>query len=363
MSTGEPAVDLAVEGESAPTGSGHPDRAVGWRLIASGPLVAAFTLIAALIVTEEAGFSFRDPDHVAALYVLEVGAGVALLVWLDIFLRARRRSGERWPSRAAMGTIRRERWTGKRIAAVAAAIVAFYVTYLAYRNLKASVPLIRPGDLFDAELADIDRALFLGNDPAALLQDLLGTGFGAHIISAFYVAFIVFLPLSLGLALVFAERLQVSLFYATALSINWVIGAASYFLLPALGPIYFYPDWFAELPHTEVTRLQEMLMDDRVGFLADPATGTPQAIAAFASLHIAMSFTALLAAYLLDLGRRVKQALWAWLVITFIATIYLGWHYVLDDIAGLILGAAALVLARLLTGFDPRPSRAAAEPR
>ena len=323
-------------------------------MVLAGPFVALVTLVSALIITAEAGFTFRDPDHVAALYVVEVGAGVALLVWLDIFLRARRRTGVRWPSREAMGEIRRERWTAKRGAAVAAAIVAFYVTYLAYRNMKAAVPLIRPGDLFDTQLADIENALFLGNDPAALLHGLLGTGVSAHVLSAFYVAFIVFLPLSLGLALVFAERLKVSLFYATALSINWILGAATYFMLPALGPIYHYPEWFADLPHTEVTRLQEMLMDDRVGFLADVNGGTPQAIAAFASLHIAMSFTALLAAYLLKLGKRVKQALWAWLIITFVATIYLGWHYVLDDIAGLAIGALALVLAQVVTGFDPR---------
>ena len=74
------------------------------------------------------------------------------------------------------------------------------------------------------------------------------------------------------------------------------------------------PEWFAALPHTEVPRLQEMLRDDRIGLLADVNGGTPQAIAAFASLHIAMSFTALLAAYMLRLGKRVKQALWAWLV-------------------------------------------------
>jgi membrane-associated phospholipid phosphatase len=69
-----------------------------------------------------------------------------------------------------------------------------------------------------------------------------------------------------------------------------------------------------------------------------------------------MSFTALLAAYVLNLGRRLKQALWFWLVITVIATVYLGWHYFIDDIAGFVIGAAALVLARLLTGFDPRRS-------
>ena len=167
-----------------------------------------------------------------------------------------------------------------------------------------------------------------------MLHSLIGTGISAHILSTFYVAFIVFLPLSLGLALVFSERLQVSLFYATALSIGWVLGAASYFLLPSLGPVYVDPSTFGSLPHTEVTHLQQMLLDQRVGFLDDPTGGTPQAIAAFASLHIAMSFTALLAAYMLDLGRRVKQALWIWLALTFIATVYLGWHYAVDDLAG-----------------------------
>ena len=209
----------------------------------------------------------------------------------------------------------------------------------------------------DVMLADIDKALFFGNDPAGITHSLLGTGISAHVLSTFYAAFIVFLPLSLGLALVFAEKLQFSLFYAAALSINWVLGAATYFLLPALGPIYADPAGFADLPHTEATRLQEMLMTDRVGWLADPVTGTPQAIAAFASLHIAMSFTALLAAYMLDLSLWIKRALWAWLVIMLISTVYLGWHYVLDDIAGLAIGAAALVGARLLTGFDPRRPR------
>ncbi len=357
MSSPESALDVATAPRLPAETTERQERSVDWRLVAAPPVIAVLTVVAALIATAQAGVAFRDPDHVAALYVVEVGAGVALLVALDILLRARRRTGARWPSREAMREVRRERWTARRGAAVALALVSFYVTYLAYRNLKAVVPLLRPEDLFDAELADVDKVLFLGNDPAVLLHDLLGTGLAAHFLSTFYVAFIVFLPLSLGLALVFAERLRVSLFYATALCFNWVLGAATYFMLPALGPIYVYPETFSALPHTEVTRLQELLMDQRVGFLADTATGTPQAIAAFVSLHVAMSFTALLAAYMLDLGRRVKQALWIWLALTFLATVYLGWHYVIDDIAGLVIGAAALVLAKLVTGFDPRAGR------
>jgi membrane-associated phospholipid phosphatase len=325
-----------------------------WRALAAAPLTAIALVVAAVVACDSAGISFRDPDNVAAGYVVMVGAGVALLVGVDVWLRAARLHRTRRPTREEMGAVRRERWTARRAVAVGVALVSFYATYLAYRNLKALVPFLRPGDLFDRELADVDRGLFLGHDPASVLHDVLGTGIAAHVLSTTYAAFIVFLPLSLALALVFSRRLQLSLFYAAALSINWVLGAATYFVLPALGPVYAFPAWFSDLPHTEATRLQQMLLDDRVGFLADPATGTPQAIAAFASLHVAMSFTALAASTLLRLDRRLRIALWAWLVFTLLATVYLGWHYVVDDLAGLGIGALSLVLARLLTGFDPR---------
>jgi hypothetical protein len=325
-----------------------------WRGVLAGPLVALVTVLAGLVATDAAHVPFRDPDHVAALYLALVGGGVAMLVLLDIAIRAGRRSGRRLPMRTEMRAVRRERWTPARALAVGSALVSFYVTYLAYRNLKAIVPLLRPGDLFDRQLADLDRGLFGGNDPAALLHSALGVGIPTHVLSTAYAAFIVFLPLSLAVALVFARAVRAGLFYATALSANWVLGAISYFLLPSLGPIYFEPAAFAHLPHSEVTRLQDLLLDQRVEFLSHPTTATPQSIAAFASLHISMSLTAALAAHLLGLGRRLTTGLWIWFVLTTLATVYLGWHYVLDDLAGLVIAVAALALARALTGIDPR---------
>jgi membrane-associated phospholipid phosphatase len=323
-----------------------------WRGVVAGPVVAIVTVIAGLIATHSAGVPLRDPDHVAALYLALVGFGVAVMVGLDIVIRAGRRTGRIWPSRAALERVRRERWTRRRAVAVGTALVSFYVSYMAYRNLKAIVPLLRPGELFDHQLTDIDRSLFGGNDPAELLHTLLGTGIVTHFLSGAYVAFIVFLPLSLALALVFSRHLQAGLFYATALSINWILGAASYFLLPSLGPIYADPAAFAHLPTSEVTHLQNVLLDQRVAFLHDPLTSTPQSIAAFASLHIAMSLTAAVAAHLLGAGRRLKIALWTWCALTVTSTIYLGWHYVLDDLAGIVIGLTALALARALTGID-----------
>ena len=328
----------------------------------AGPLVAALTVIAATIATRHVGLPLRDPDHVAALYFVLVGCGVAGMVALDVLLRARARSQRFPPPRAALQEVRRERWTPGRGLAVAAAVAGFYLTYMAYRNLKSIVPLLRPGDSFDRQLAALDRDLFAGSDPAVLMHALTGSWLPTQILSTAYVAFIVFLPLTIGVALVFARSLRAGLFYTTAQSINWVLGAGSYFLLPSLGPIYTFPATFAGLPASEVTRLQGVLLDQRLDFLRDPGGSTPQSIAAFASLHISMSFTALLAAYLLGLGPRLKAALWAWFAVTATATVHFGWHYVLDDIAGVAMGAAALGLARVLTGIDPRALRTARAP-
>jgi membrane-associated phospholipid phosphatase len=288
-----------------------------------------------------------------------VGAGVAGLVGLDILLRARALSQRFPPSRGAMRRVRRERWSLKRCLVAGSALAGFYVTYMAYRNLKAIVPLVRPHVNFDGQLSELDRSLFGGGtEPAILLHRLLGEGIPTHVLSTAYVAFIVFLPLTIGVSLAFARELQAAVFYTAAQSINWILGAISYFLLPSLGPAYADPGAFAALPYSEVTRLQGVLLDQRVAFLHDPSAATPQSIAAFASLHISMSFTAALAAHLLGAGRRLKIALWTWLAITCVGTVYLGWHYVLDDIAGLAMGALALAIAVPLTGIDLRTIRA-----
>ena len=69
----------------------------------------------------------------------------------------------------------------------------------------------------------------------------------------------------------FSTELRPALLFVAAQSINWVLGAASYFLLPSLGPIYLDPAAFAHLPVSEVTHLQAVLLDQRVAFLSDPA--------------------------------------------------------------------------------------------
>jgi hypothetical protein len=281
---------------------------------------------------------------------------VLLLVVLDIVFRAIRRCGNQFPSLTALRDVRRERWTLPRGVTVASALVAFYATYLAYRNLKSMVPLLRPGDLFDGQLAAFDHSLF-GTDPAELLHSILGAGVSAQVLSFSYMLFFFFIPATLAAALVFSRDLRAGIFYVTAQSINWVLGAISYFLLPSLGPVYVEPGAFAGLPATEAGNLQWILLDQRLEFLRDPIAGTAQSIGAFASLHVSIFFTGAVAAHLLGLGVRWKVLAWTLFGLTTLATIYLGWHYVADDLGGIAIGLLAIVASRALTGFDPRTAR------
>jgi hypothetical protein len=305
--------------------------------------VALVTLVTALIVTNAAGVPLRDPNGVSVARFLWATALVAALVVLDIAFRGGRR-----------------RWTTVRVVGVASALVSFYVTYLAYRNLKSVVPLLRPDELFDRRLGSLDRSLFGGSDPAEVLHSVLGSGISAHALSGVYEAFFLFIPVALAFGLVVLPKLQAGLFLTTALAINWALAAGSYFLLPSLGPVYAESAQFAQLPSTGVSGLQQALLEQRMEFLRDPsAAGTAQSIGAFASLHVSIFFTAALATHLLGLARSVKIAVWVLFALTVAATVYFGWHYVLDDLAGMAIAVTALALARAIVGIDLRTAREA----
>jgi hypothetical protein len=144
-------------------------------------------------------------------------------------------------------------------------------------------------------LLRLDREIAMGDDPADILHQVLGTEAAAHFLSFVYVAWIVFIPLSLAAALVWTRDARRGIWYVTAVSFDWMLGAATYYLVPSVGPIYERPGSFAELPDTASSRLAGVLLDARLEVLADPHSSEQvQTIAAFASLHVGILVTAAL---------------------------------------------------------------------
>jgi PAP2 superfamily len=328
--------------------------------------IAAIGLVWMLAIAAAEGLPLRDPDarYVGSPLALIglICCGFLLLDMLPRAWRASRRDGTRYLS--ALRSVFVSRWWGSRGLVVVISILAFYVTYFSYRNLKSFMPFVN-GSNHDQALLDAERWLFFGNDPASILHSILGTGAIAHVLSFVYLAFLTFVPLSLGFALVWSSRLRVGVWYVTTLSICWLLGALSYYLVPSLGPAYAEKTLFYALPDTGVSQLQNTLFDHRAEVMFDPhASDTVQSIAAFASLHIAVLFAAALIVQLAGAPRFMRIAMWSFLGLTAVSTIYLGWHYVVDDVAGLAIGAFAVYAGARLMGIELGPVwRPAAWPR
>jgi hypothetical protein len=323
--------------------------------------IAVLGLSAMLAISTIEDLPIRDPDarYVGSPIAL-IGLIAAIFVVLDTIPRTWRavRRTDAQPL-AALWSVFKDRWLTSRGAIVLACLVSFYVTYLSYRNLKSFLPFVTDAN-HDLALLGFERIVFFGTDPAQLLHTLLGTGFTAYVLSFVYLLFLTFVPVSLGAALIWAKRMGPGLWYVTSLSITWLLGALSYYVLPALGPYYVRPGVFADLPNTGVLDLQEKLLEHRTEVLADPAaTNAVQSIAAFASLHIAVVLVAALIAHLVGAPRWLRIGLWTFLGLTAIATVYFGWHYVVDDIAGAAIAVFAVWAGARLTGNDWRPLHSA----
>ena len=308
---------------------------------------ATITFVAAGIV----GMPVRDPEQRYGLAFASALLVIALAIDVAVRVVNRTLTSElRW--REAFRQVRYERLQWRRYGIALIGFASFHVIYICYRNLKSYLYFFRGDVNYDAWLDEVDRWLFFGAQPGELMHSILGTGLWAHLLDSVYLVFLPFVPISVAIALMWGPSLRQGFWYVNALSLNWIFGTASYYIFPALGPIYAYSEIFDHLPHTGVARLQGWLESHRLDLIADPiGTDRIMSIAAFASLHTSIVFTAFLVLALLGY-RRLTRIAFVFFVLTVMSTIYFGWHYVLDDVAGVIVGGLAVLVAAWITGVD-----------
>jgi hypothetical protein len=322
-------------------------RTQAWRVARLGAVVLAFGAVA-VARSVQVGIPFRDPHgaYLVSRVAMETAIAVGLVL-VDGVLRTPRPLGVRRVAATIRG-----RWTPARVALAAFALIAYHLAYFTYHNLKSWDVLNAPRD---ALLLGWDRWLFAGHDPATLLHDLLGTHTAAWVLMVWYESFGTLVILAVPAAVVLARRIRDAYAGIAALIWVWILGTATYYAIPSLGPFHSAPQDFVGLPHMMIQDTQARYMGQRAHLLAHPqATDAFAQVSAFASLHVGVTAVILGLAWWHRL-RRTTVLLGVFLAGTMVATVYLGWHFAVDDLAGLGIAALAWVLGPLTVGVRRRP--------
>ena len=314
-------------------------------------LTMGLLAVLAALVT---GKGLSDPDGFLGPSALRLPLLIAAAFLADLLPRTL------WQSRGRprlMPAIVRRRvrshWTRERVTLVVLGVVCFYLTYVSYRNIKSFLPFVLNDTKYDRELHLLDRALLFGHDPGVLMHDLLGTGFMAFFLSYVYLWFLPLVPLALTAWLVWSRNLSFGYWFATSQCIAWSLGTLSYYALPTLGPGLAYPSAYATpevLPDTPTSSLMEGLLNTRHAVLMQGVDGVVQSVAGFASLHCAITLLVALMVQFTLRNRLLKIVFWVNFGLTVPATIYFGWHYLADDVAGIMIAFLAFYVGGVASG-------------
>jgi membrane-associated phospholipid phosphatase len=282
---------------------------------------------------------FRLPMMVLGAFLIDV---VPRSVWRS---RQRLRS---FPTQAR--AIIDEHWTRERIILVVVGLLSFYATYVSYRNLKNFLPQVNHS-LHDVALHHIDRFLMFGHDPAIVLHGLLGDNYAAHVLAYVYLLFLPVSPASIVVFLVWSRDISYGYWFATAQCLAWALGTVSYYALPTLGPNLYAPFRYRDLDQTGVTSLLDSLWYSRIEVLNNPrGTDAIQSVAGFASLHVGIILTLALVTHYTVRHVWLRTAMWIYFTLTVISTLYFGWHYIADDVAGAVIAVVSVWLGGKATG-------------
>ncbi|WP_324742624.1 phosphatase PAP2 family protein [Tsuneonella sp. CC-YZS046] len=212
-----------------------------------------------------------------------------------------------------------------------------------FAMLKPLIPLFQPYT-WDATLIAWDRAIF-GTDPWILLQPVLGYPLISSILAGFYHGwFLLVYPGSLFILLA-PQADSIRRRYFLALVLTWLItGFVLAIAFSSIGPCFLEPilgdrtfaSQMAYLHRADgqfpimVLDVQQMLLD---AYLAQ-GPGHGAGISAMPSMHVAMAFLFYLA--IRHVSHRVAPYCLAFVLLIWIASIHLAYHYALDGAFAII---------------------------
>ncbi len=212
----------------------------------------------------------------------------------------------------------------------------FVLIILVYENLHDLVKLINP-NLADPYLMKIDQWLF-GTQPTIWLEKFIQPWLTSYMMSVYNLMY--FMPALLA-ALLYAKRLFGDFRHLMlALVITFYLGLVGYVLVPAIGPRFVITDQYSVglVGSSAIYDYSEAIWNGLERIDRD----------CFPSLHTAVAAVALFFSYKFRRRFKYGQALFvAYFILaisTWLATVYLRYHWVIDVVAGLWLSVLAFWL-------------------
>lgn len=217
------------------------------------------------------------------------------------------------------------------------AILVFYGSFTSVKNLLPDLFRID----WDVRLANIDRALFWGNDPATVLSQAIGPR-GVLAIDFVYsrLWFIALLGISTWAALS-TRYAHLRMQFFMSLLLCWILlGNVLAGIFLSGGPIYYDelthdPFRFAAL-HSSLSGTKAEVYAYYLWDLSQGKTiGLGTGISAFPSMHISISV--LLTFYVWAVDRRFGLIGALFTIVMLVGSVRLGWHYAIDGYASIVL--------------------------
>jgi hypothetical protein len=234
--------------------------------------------------------------------------------------------------------------------------LALIVFLPAFSAMKSAIPLFHPYD-WDQTWIDLDIAIH-GTDPWRILQPVFGYPFVTFLLSLLYHVWIMLIYAG-GIYFVFFEsdrRLRIR-YFISFFGIWTILGVVMATLLASVGPCFdgpilgigHYAEQMAYLRHANDS-FPVLVLDVQDALVRGYQTGNyglGRGISAMPSLHIAM-------VYLFFLAMRKKSSRLGYVfgpcvVLIFVGSIELGYHYAVDGYVSFIVTTLIWLLAGRIT--------------
>lgn len=291
------------------------------------------------------------------LFLKEIGGAMAA-IWitafafvfcayaLDLMLRRRPARPLLVMATEMRAQILRPDWLIARTTVVA----GWFCLMIFFTPFKVMIGHVR-GFPFDAALAQLDRLIFLGQDPWVLTHALFGSAAATFVLHMAYNMWFVMMWLSIIYFMLRPELVRLRARYITAFLLSWMlVGSLGAYFLASAGPCFYerafgdpqFQPLMARLHAIDAElkaiypafgvhglRLQDLLWN---GFTAKREL-FGGGISAMPSMHVSIAVLMACAAW--QLNRRLGWIMTGFAALIWIGSVHFGWHYATDGLVAL----------------------------